>query len=55
MTPHVSGTSIDAQARYADGVKQLLKSYFEKTHDYEPQHLIVIDGKYATKAYGIKK
>lgn len=55
MTPHVSGTSLDAQARYAAGVKQLLKSYFDKTYDYEPQHLIVIDGDYATKAYGNRK
>lgn len=55
MTPHVSGTSLDAQARYAAGVKALLKSYFEKTYDYEPQHLIVIDGDYATRAYGDRK
>lgn len=55
MTPHVSGTSLDAQARYAAGVKELLKAYFEKTYDYEPQHLIVIDGDYATKAYGNRK
>lgn len=55
MTPHVSGTSLDAQARYAAGVKELLKAYFEKTYDYEPQHLIVIDGDYATKAYGKRK
>lgn len=55
MTPHVSGTSLDAQARYAAGVKELLRAYFEKTFDYEPQHLIVIDGDYATKAYGNRK
>lgn len=55
MTPHVSGTSLDAQARYAAGVKLLLKSYFEKTYDYAPQNIIVIDGDYATKAYGQRK
>lgn len=55
MTPHVSGTSLDAQARYAAGVKELLKSYFEKTHDYDPQHVIVINGDYATRAYGQRK
>lgn len=52
MTPHVSGTSLDAQRRYAAGVKKILKAYFEKTYDYEAQNLIVIDGDYATKAYG---
>lgn len=55
MTPHVSGTSLDAQARYAAGVKELLKQYFDKTYDYEPQHLIVKDGRYATRAYGQNK
>lgn len=55
MTPHVSGTSLDAQARYAAGVKEILKSYFEKTYDYAPQNVIVIDGDYATKAYGDRK
>lgn len=55
MTPHVSGTSLDAQARYAAGVKSILKSYFDKTYDYRPQDVIVIDGDYATKAYGERK
>ena len=52
MTPHVSGTSLDAQARYAKGVKDILESYFTKKFDYRPQDLIVIDGDYATKSYG---
>ena len=52
MTPHVSGTSLDAQARYAQGVKNILESYFSGKHDYRPQDVIVIDGDYATKAYG---
>ncbi|KAG2730872.1 hypothetical protein G9P44_006021 [Scheffersomyces stipitis] len=52
MTPHVSGTSLDAQARYAAGVKDILKEYFAGTHNYRPQDVIVIDGDYATKAYG---
>lgn len=55
MTPHVSGTSLDAQARYAAGTKAILKSYFDKTYDYRPQDVIVIDGDYATKAYGERK
>jgi formate dehydrogenase len=28
MTPHVSGTSLDAQQRYADGVRRCLQAYF---------------------------
>ncbi|CUM55533.1 unnamed protein product [Debaryomyces tyrocola] len=52
MTPHVSGTSLDAQARYANGVKSILNSYFTGKFDYKPQDVIVIDGDYATKAYG---
>jgi len=55
MTPHVSGTSLDAQARYAAGVKSILESYFTGKHDYRPQDVIVIDGDYATKAYGQRK
>lgn len=55
MTPHVSGTSLDAQARYAAGTQAILKSYFDKTYDYRPQDVIVIDGDYATKAYGQRK
>ena len=52
MTLHVSGTSLDAQARYANGVKQILTEYFNKTYKYRPQDVICIDGDYATKAYG---
>ncbi len=52
MVPHMSGTSIDAQARYAAGTKRILESYFSGKHDYLPADLIVMDGKYATKAYG---
>lgn len=55
MTPHVSGTSLDAQARYAKGVHDILKEYFDKTFNYRPQDVIVIDGDYATKAYGDRK
>lgn len=55
MTPHISGTSLDAQARYAAGTKAILKSYFDKTFDYRKEDLIVIDGDYATKAYGQRK
>lgn len=52
MTPHISGTSLDAQIRYANGVKNILESYFTGKKDYRPEDIIVIDGDYATKAYG---
>ena len=29
MTPHISGTSLSAQARYAAGVREILEGYFE--------------------------
>ena len=48
----MSGTSIDAQKRYADGTKNILDSYFSGRNDYRPEDLITKDGEYATKAYG---
>ncbi|KAF4001392.1 D-isomer specific 2-hydroxyacid dehydrogenase, NAD binding domain family protein [Saccharomyces cerevisiae] len=55
MTVHISGTSLDAQKRYAQGVKNILNSYFSKKFDYRPQDIIVQNGSYATRAYGQKK
>ncbi|KAK9468771.1 hypothetical protein V1512DRAFT_257837 [Lipomyces arxii] len=55
MTPHISGTSIDAQVRYAEGTKSIIDTYLKGTKDYRPQDLIVIDGHYATRAYGADK
>lgn len=52
MVPHMSGTSIDAQIRYANGTKAILESYFTGRHDYKVEDLIVRDGDYVTKAYG---
>jgi formate dehydrogenase len=52
MVPHMSGTSIDAQERYAAGTKAILDSYFSGREDYRPEDLIVHKGDYATKAYG---
>ncbi|KAK6202214.1 formate dehydrogenase (NAD+) [Pestalotiopsis sp. IQ-011] len=52
MVPHMSGTSLDAQKRYADGTKAILDSYLSGRHDYRPEDLIVHAGDYATKAYG---
>nr|CAA77687.1 AciA [Aspergillus nidulans]prf//1905380A aciA gene [Aspergillus nidulans] len=50
--PHMSGTSLAAQIRYANGTKAILDSYFSGRFDYQPQDLIVHGGDYATKAYG---
>lgn len=52
MVPHMSGTTIDAQARYAAGTKAIIETYFSGKEDYQPQDLIVTKGEYATKAYG---
>ncbi len=46
MTPHTSGTSLSAQARYADGVREILECFFDKT-PIRDQYLIVKDGQLA--------
>ncbi|KAJ3873117.1 NAD-dependent formate dehydrogenase [Lentinula edodes] len=51
MTPHYSGTTLDAQARYAAGTKSILENYFEG-REQEPANVIVGLGAWATKAYG---
>ena len=55
MVPHMSGTSLDAQKRYAAGVKDILEIYFAGGEGYRPEDLIVHKGDYATKAYGQRK
>jgi formate dehydrogenase len=42
MTPHISGTSLSAQARYAAGTLEILESYFEGTAIRE--EYLIIDG-----------
>jgi formate dehydrogenase len=46
MTPHVSGTSLSAQARYAAGVREILECWFEG-RPIRTEYLIVKDGKLA--------
>jgi len=46
MTPHVSGTSLSAQARYAAGVREILECWFEK-RPIRDEYLIVSGGKLA--------
>ncbi|KAI1784215.1 NAD-dependent formate dehydrogenase [Ganoderma leucocontextum] len=51
MVPHYSGTTLDAQARYAAGTKQILENYLAGKAQ-EPANVIVGVGKYETKSYG---
>lgn len=46
MTPHTSGTTLSAQARYAAGVQEILECYFEKK-PIRDEYLIAKDGKLA--------
>lgn len=46
MTPHVSGTSLSAQARYAAGVREILECWFDG-RPIRDEYLIVSDGKLA--------
>jgi formate dehydrogenase len=46
MTPHVSGTTLSAQARYAAGTREILESFFAGT-PIRPEYLIVEGGKLA--------
>jgi formate dehydrogenase len=57
MTPHTSGTSLSAQARYAAGVREILECWFEKRPIRE-QYLIVDGGKLAgvgAHSYSVSK
>ncbi|MEM7120241.1 MAG: NAD-dependent formate dehydrogenase [Pseudomonadota bacterium] len=46
MTPHISGTSLSAQARYASGVREILECWFEG-RPIRDEYLIVDGGKLA--------
>lgn len=46
MTPHTSGTSLTAQARYAAGTREILESFFEGK-PIRSEYLIVEGGDYA--------
>ncbi|KHN23545.1 Formate dehydrogenase 1, mitochondrial [Glycine soja] len=48
MTPHISGTTIDAQLRYAAGVKDMLDRHF-KGEDFPEQNYIVKEGQLASQ------
>lgn len=46
MTPHISGATLSAQARYAAGVREILENWFENQPIRE-EYLIVHNGKLA--------
>lgn len=46
MTPHIAGTSLPAQARYAAGVREILECWFEK-RPIRSEYLIVDKGQLA--------
>jgi formate dehydrogenase len=46
MTPHVSGTTVSAQARYAAGTREILEAFFAGK-PIRPEYLIVEGGKLA--------
>jgi formate dehydrogenase len=46
MTPHISGTTLSAQARYAAGTREILECYFEG-REIRDEYLIVESGRLA--------
>ncbi len=50
MTPHVSGTTLEAQKRYADGVKDCLQRFLDN-RPIERDYLIVEGGKIVSPSY----
>ncbi|CAF0897184.1 unnamed protein product [Adineta ricciae] len=50
MTPHYSGTTLDAQARYAAGVQEILGNWLNNQAQRE-EYLIVDQGKVVSRAY----
>ena len=54
MVAHYSGTTLDAQERYASGTKTILDNWLQGRAQ-TPADVIVENGDYATKAYGQRK
>nr|WEQ62891.1 NAD-dependent formate dehydrogenase [Phanerochaete sordida] len=51
MVPHYSGTTLDAQLRYAQGTKEILQNFFEGKPQI-PANVIIGNKGYATSSYG---
>jgi formate dehydrogenase len=52
MTPHYSGTTLSAQARYAAGVREILTNYFTGKPQ-KAENLIAEGGKVVSRAYTV--
>lgn len=50
MTPHVSGTTLEAQRRYADGIRDCLTRFFDD-QPLDRDFLIVENGKFVSPSY----
>ncbi|HTT26142.1 MAG TPA: NAD-dependent formate dehydrogenase [Thermoplasmata archaeon] len=50
MTPHVSGTTLEAQKRYADGIRDCLTRFFDG-RPLDRDFLIVENGKFVSPSY----
>lgn len=50
MTPHISGTSLDGQQRYAADTRRCLENYFDG-NPIEKDHLIVSEGEIVSRTY----
>jgi formate dehydrogenase len=50
MTPHVSGTTLEAQKRYAAGIQDCLSRFFEGK-PLDPEYLIVAGGRVVSPSY----
>ncbi|HYA10909.1 MAG TPA: NAD-dependent formate dehydrogenase [Thermoplasmata archaeon] len=50
MTPHVSGTTLEAQKRYADGIRDCLERFFDG-RPLDRDFLIVENGKFVSPSY----
>ena len=50
MTPHTSGTSLEAQQRYANGVRECLTAFFEGS-PIDRDYLIVDGGRVVSPSY----
>ena len=44
MTPHVSGTTLSAQARYAAGTREILECFIDSERKIREEYLIVEGG-----------
>lgn len=52
MTPHYSGTTLDAQARYAKGVQEILDNYLNG-REQRKEYLILNQGELISPAYSL--